>query len=188
MLKLSRKATWLIAVIGLTVVILLISLFVKQYREKNYWLNTVAEHNYNHWSDIHFTAFQMENRGFTKETITDMYLFVNAKVYAATDDLRPVCSGDSQYTAFLQTYYVSLMQDITLVKDSQPQEAIDLFKEATIELKALAAKILDLAEKHEDRVRLVQTDSALYKEAQALITAYCNKYGQEISTLNLADE
>ena len=152
---------------------------------KNDWKNRVAQHNYNHWADIHLMAMNMDELGYTQETIANQYGYINARVYSATDDLWPNFSGDSKANAFLSTYYISLAMDITnnAYGDHQ-QDAIALFEEATKALQELSAEILQLAEDSKDRNALVDTDSKLYKQAEAMIKEYCNEYGAKISEFN----
>jgi len=182
----NKRTIYISLTFVLVVIILLGSVFLKLHNEKEQWKHIVAEHNYNHWNEIYHMAWKTENQGFTKDAIKESYLYINAKIYSNTDGLYPVFSGDSKYTAFLQTYYYGLAQDIA-VKDMQGdklQEALDLFKETTIELKKLSGNILNIAENK--RASLIETKSELYNQVEKTIIEFCNKYGEKISTFNLS--
>lgn len=186
MKALTRKNISIILIFVLIIAILSGYMFIKLNNEKSHWKSIVAEHNYNHWNEIHFTALQIENRGFAKDAVKEHYLFINAKIYSNTDSLYPIFSGSSKYTAFLRTYYISLAQDIPNMQDDKLQEALDLFKDATIELKNLSGKILKMAEDANERISLIETNSELYNKAEKMIREYCNEYGDKISKFNLS--
>ena len=113
-------------------------------------------------------------------------VYINAKIYSNTNGLYPVFSGDGKYIAFLQTYYYQLAQDI-VVKDIQGdklQEALDLFKETTVELKKLSGDIIKMSEEANKRIALIETNSELYNQVEKRIKEFCNKYGNKISEFN----
>ncbi len=185
--KSNKKTIFVMLIIGLALAVFIVSMFINVCNEKSYWQKNVAEHNCYHWSEINLMATQIENIGFTKETIKENYLYINAKVFSSTTELYPVFSGDSPYYAFLQTYYISLAQDIAFDQDlygDKLQEAIDLFADATKELKNLSAKILEMTEDAKDKVSLRKVNSKLYNQVEKMIKEYCNKYGQKISDFN----
>ncbi len=169
MKKVNKKTISVLLIIGLALAVFIVSMFINVCNEKSYWQRNVAEHNCYHWSEINLMATQIENIGFTKETI------------------YPAFSGDSPYYAFLQTYYISLAQDIASNQNlygDKSQEAIDLFADATKELKNLSAKILEMTEDAKDKVSLRKVNSKLYNQVEKMIKEYCNKYGQKISNFN----
>lgn len=186
MKKLNKRIMLFVSIIGLALIVFIISVFINVYNEKNYWQKNAAEHNYYHWSEINLMASQIENLGFIQKAIKENYPYINAKVFSSTTELYPVFNGDSPYNAFLQTYYISLAQDIASDQDlygDQLPEAINLFADATKELKELSSKILEMAEDEKDRVALRKVNSEVYNQAEKMIKEYCNKYGQKISAL-----
>lgn len=178
--------------IGLLIIIVSISIVVNVYNEKSYWQNLVAEHNRFHWSEIYFMTTEIEKAGFTKEGIQELHLYINAKVFSTENNLSPSFSGGSKVTFFLQTYYVSLAQDISAsqeMDDEKLQLAIDLFEESTKELKKLSAAILEMAQDADNRLALIDEDSELYKQADEMVKEYSNEYSERISNFySIEDE
>lgn len=186
MTKLSGKAKAAI-IVCLALIIVIVSSFVHLYQEKTYWQEDAAEYNRYHWTEIQLMAFKMEAKGFTKEAIKEIYPYINAKIFSSVTGLYPAFNGDAAYTAFLQTYYVSLAEDIASTQNlssNKLQEAINIFKDATIELKDLSGKILEMTEELKDKVALRKVGSNVYNKAETMIREYCNKYGKKISQLN----
>lgn len=173
------------AILPLLLIIAVLAGFLHLNNVKNDWKARVSVHNYNHWADIHLMAQNMDEMGYTRETIANQYGYINAKVYSATDGLSPDFSGDSKANAFLNTYYISLAMDIAnnAYGDNQ-QKAIDLFTDATKDLKDLTGKILKLAEDSKSRDTLLDTDSKLYIQVETMVKEYCNKYSAKISEFN----
>ena len=127
-------------------------------------------------------ASTIENIGFTKEGITEIYPYINAKVFSCTAGLYPAFNGDATYTSVLQTYYVSLAQDIMYSQDlsgEKLQEAIDVFKESTFALKELSLDIIEMTEDEKDKIALRKVGSDVYIRAEKMIKEYCNKYGNK---------
>ena len=186
MTKLTRKVKILI-VIGLVVIIAIGSAFVHLYNEKVYWQEDAAQYNHYYWEELNLMASTIENIGFTKEGITEIYPYINAKVFSCTAGLYPAFNGDAAYTSVLQTYYVSLAQDIMYNQDlteEKLQEAIDIFKDTTLTLKELTMDILKMSEQEKDKVALRKVGSPLYNDAEKMIKEYCNKYRKKISDFN----
>lgn len=186
MTKLTRKVKLLI-VITLVFIIAIGSAFVHLYKEKVYWEEDAAQYNHYHWEELSLMASTIENIGFTKEGITEIYPYINAKVFSCTAGLYPAFNGDAAYTSVLQTYYVSLAQDIMYSQDlsgDKLQEAIDIFKNSTLALKELSLDIIEMTEDEKDKVALRKVGSPIYNEAEKTIKEYCNKYGKEISDFN----
>lgn len=186
MLKLTKKVK-IIIVISLVVIIAIGSAFVHLYNEKVYWQEDAAQYNHYHWEELNLMASTIENIGFTKEGITEIYPYINAKVFSCTAGLYPAFNGDAAYTSVLQTYYVSLAQDIMYsqdLTDKKLQEAIGIFKDATLTLKELTMDILKMSEREKDKVALRKVGSPIYNKAEMKIKEYCNKYGKIISNFN----
>lgn len=186
MTKLTRKAK-IIIVISLVVIIAISCAFVHLYKEKVYWQEDAAQYNHYHWEELNLMTSTIENIGFTKEGITEIYPYINAKVFSCTAGLYPAFNGDAAYTSVLQTYYVSLAQDIMYsqdLTDEKLQEAIDIFKDATLTLKELTMDILKMSEQEKDKVALRKVGSPTYNKAEKAIKEYCNKYGKMISNFN----
>ncbi len=175
----------------LTALVLIIALglvTVRFYREKNYWQNESAVDNYKNWSEIYLVAEKLSQNDLTRDFAKEMYGYVNAKIFSNVT--YPPFDGKSPYTFFLNTYYISLMQDIAYnedLTDEKRDEAINIFKNANTELKAICKKVLDRAENEKEQIELRKTDSKLYRELEQEIEAYCNKYGEEISRFNSSD-
>ena len=134
MTKLTKKEKLLI-IISLVIIIAIGSAFAHLYNEKNNWHNVAAEYNRNQWSEIHSISLRMKERGFTQESIAEMYPYINAKIFSAMSGMYPSFDGKSPYYSVLGTYYVSLAQDIWLNKDwtdEKMQKAIDLFEDTFI--------------------------------------------------------
>ena len=175
-----KSAIWL-----LLLAVAILAGFLHLNSVKNDWKTRVSIHNYNHWADIYLMAQNMDEQGYTQETIANQYGYINAKVYSATDALWPVFSGDSKANAFLNTFYVSLAMDITnnAYGDKQ-QDAIDLFADATKDLKDLTGKVLKMAEDSKSRDALLDKDSKLYAQVEAMVKEYCNEHTAKISEFN----
>ena len=186
MTKLTKKEKLLI-IISLVIIIAIGSAFAHLYNEKNNWHNVAAEYNRNQWSEIHLIAFQMKERGFTKETISEMYPYINAKIHSSISGLYPSFNGKSPYYSMLGTYYVSLAQDIWVshnLTDEKMQEAIDIFEDATLALEELSFDILEMTEDRKNKIELRKIGSPIYNEAEKMIYDYCNTYGEKISNFN----
>ena len=186
MTKLTRKAK-IIIIISLVVIIAIGSAFVHLYKEKVYWQEDAAQYNHYHWEELNLMASTIENIGFTKEGITEIYPYINAKVFSCTAGLYPAFNGDAAYAPFLNTYYIGLAQDIIGSEDftdEKLQEAIDIFKDATLTLKELTMDILKMSEQEKDKVALRKVGSPIYNDAEKTIKEYCNKYGKMISEFN----
>lgn len=184
--KLTKKAKKLI-IISLVVVIAVGSAFVHLYNEKTNWQNVAAEYNRNQWSEIHLIAFLMKERGFTQETISEMYPYINAKIHSSVSGLYPIFDGKSPYYSVLSTYYVSLAMDIWAnndFTDEKMQEAINIFEDATLALEELSFDILEMTEDRKNKIELRKIGSPIYNEAEKMIKEYCNKYGEMISNFN----
>ena len=83
--------------------------------------------------------------------------------------------------------HVSLAQDIMYsqdLTDEKLQEAIDIFKDATLTLKELTMDILKMSEQEKDKVALRKVGSPIYNDAEKTIKEYCNKYGKMVSEFN----
>ena len=163
MSKFSKK-TKMIFIICFVIIVAISTAFVNLYNEKNEWHDIAAEYNRNQWSEIHSISLRMKERGFTQESIAEMYPYINAKIFSAMSGMYPSFDGKSPYYSVLGTYYVSLAQDIWLNKDwtdEKMQKAIDLFEDA-----------------------LRKIGSPIYNEAEKMVKEYCNKYGKLISTFN----
>ena len=146
-----------------------------------------AQYNHYHWEELNLMASTIENIGFTKDGIKEIYPFINAKVFSCSAGLYPAFNGDAAYTSVLNTYYVSLAQDICSSQDltgEKSQEAIDIFKDATLALKELTMDILKMSEQEKDKVALRKVGSPIYNDAENMIKEYCNKYGKMISEFN----
>lgn len=186
MSKLTKKVK-IIIVISLVVIIAIGSAFVHLYNEKVYWQEDAAQYNHYHWEELNLMASTIENIGFTKEGITEIYPYINAKVFSCTAGLYPAFNGDAAYAPFLNTYYIGLAQDIMCsqdLTDEKLQEAIDIFKDATLTLKELTMDILKMSEREKDKVALRKVGSPIYNKAEKKIKEYCNKYGKIISNFN----
>ena len=186
MTKLTKKEKLLI-IISLVIIIAIGSAFAHLYNEKNNWHNVAAEYNRNQWSEIHSISLRMKERGFTQESIAEMYPYINAKIFSAMSGMYPSFDGKSPYYSVLGTYYVSLAQDIWLNKDwtdEKMQKAIDLFEDATLDLEELSFDILEMSEERKDKMALRRIGSPIYNEAEKMVKEYCNKYGELISTFN----
>lgn len=186
MTKFTRKVKILI-VIGLVVIIAIGSAFVHLYKEKVYWQEDAAQYNHYHWEELNLMASTIENIGFTKEGITEIYPYINAKVFSCTAGLYPAFNGNAAYTSVLQTYYVSLAQDIMYNQDlsgDKLQEAINIFKESTLALKKLSLDIIEMTEDEKDKVALRKVGSEVYNKAENMIKDYCNEYGKKIYDFN----
>ena len=186
MTRFTRKVKVLI-IVSLAVIIAIGSAFVHLYKEKVYWQEDAAQYNHYHWEELNLMASTIENIGFTKEGITEIYPYIKAKVFSCTAGLYPAFNGDAAYTSVLQTYYVSLAQDIMYsqdLTDEKLQEAIDIFKDATLTLKELTMDILKMSEQEKDKVALRKVGSPIYNDAEKMIKEYCNKYGKMISEFN----
>ena len=186
MTKLTRKIKILI-VIGLVVIIAIGSAFVHLYKEKVYWQEDAAQYNHYHWEELNLMASTIENIGFTKEGITEIYPYINAKVFSCTAGLYPAFNGDAAYAPFLNTYYIGLAQDIIGsedLTDEKLQEAIDIFKDTTLTLKEITMDILKISEQEKDKIALRKVGSPIYNDAEKMIKEYCNKYGKKISDFN----
>lgn len=186
MLKLTKKVK-IIIVISLVVIIAIGSAFVHLYKEKVYWQEDAAQYNHYHWEELNLMASTIENIGFTKEGIKEIYPYINAKVFSCTAGLYPAFNGDAAYAPFLNTYYIGLTQDIMCsqdLTDEKLQEAIDIFKDATLTLKELTMDILKMSEREKDKVALRKVGSPIYNKAETQIKEYCNKYGKIISNFN----
>ncbi|MGN0492834.1 MAG: hypothetical protein ACI4F7_04225 [Acutalibacteraceae bacterium] len=181
MTKLSGKIKALI-LIGLVTVIALVYSFVHLYNEKLYWQEQAAEYNRYHWSEINLMAEQIENLGFTKEAIKEIYPYINAKIFSSTAGLYPAFNGDAAHTAVLNTYYVQLAQDISYgdLSEERLVEALELFADATNDLKELSRKVLEMTEDTKNSVALRQVGSKLYNEVEEMVKSYCNEYGKKI--------
>lgn len=68
--------------------------------------------------------------------------------------------------------------------DEKMQEAINIFKDATLSLKELTSDILKMTVNEKDKVALRKIGSPIYNEAEKKIREYCNKYGKMISNFN----
>ena len=186
MTKLTRKAK-IVIIISLVVIIAIGSAFLHLYKEKVYWQEDAAQYNHYHWEELNLMASTIENIGFTKEGITEIYPYINAKVFSCTAGLYPAFHGDAAYAPFLNTYYIGLAQDIIGSEDfndEKLQEAIDIFKDATLTLKELTMDILKMSEQEKDKVALRKVGSPIYNDAEKMIKEYCNKYGKMISEFN----
>jgi len=171
--------------IGLLIVLIVVSasMFTKLYNEKCYWQERVANDNYLNWDQIYFMTTQVEKMGFTKEAIEEMYLYISGIVKTTETDLRPIFSGPITYH-FLGSYYVGLAMDIagSHLDDENLQLAIELFEDATIDLKELSWAILEMAEDLDVRVQLLDTDSDLYKRAEEMVLEYSEEYDERFSS------
>jgi len=165
------------------IVVIIVTMFVNLYNEKCYWQNQVAEDNYFNWSRIYFMTEEIEKAGFTKDGIDKMWLYINAIVYSTENDVSPRFSGGTKTSYYLQTYYNSLALDISANKEwdeEKLQSAIDLFEDATMDLKNLSAEILDMASDKDGKLKLLDSDSELYKQADKLVKDYSNGYSEKI--------
>jgi len=186
MSKFSKK-TKMIFIICFVIIVAISTAFVNLYNEKNEWHDIAAEYNRNQWSEIHSISLRMKERGFTQESIAEMYPYINAKIFSAMSGMYPSFDGKSPYYSVLGTYYVSLAQDIWLNKDwtdEKMQKAIDLFEDATLDLEELSFDILEMSEERKDKMALRKIGSPIYNEAEKMVKEYCNKYGKLISTFN----
>ncbi len=176
------KKRYIFAIV-LLITIIVSSMFVKIYNEKCYWQRQAANHNYFHWAEIYNMIFEIEKTNFTKEGIQKIYPYINAKVYSSEEYLSPVFGGASNTSSFLKTYYNSLALDISASQkfDSEKlQLAIDLFEEATNELKEISLTILEMAEDPQNRLELINTDSEIYKQAYKMTMEYSKEYSERI--------
>ena len=186
MAKTTRKQKILI-IISLIIIAAICAAFVNFYKEKNYWQEDAARYNRYHWEELNLMASTAENTGFTKEGISEIYLYINAKVFSCTSGLYPAFNGDGTYTRFLDTYYVSLAQDIMSnhnLSDEEVQEATKIFKEATVSLKELTSAVLKMTETQKNKIALRKVGSPIYNKAEEMIREYCIKYGKMISEFN----
>ena len=159
MAKTTRKQKILI-IISLIIIAAICAAFVNFYKEKNYWQEDAARYN---------------------------RYYINAKVFSCTSGLYPAFNGDGTYTRFLDTYYVSLAQDIMSnhnLSDEEVQEATKIFKEATVSLKELTSAVLKMTETQKNKIALRKVGSPIYNKAEEMIREYCNKYGKMISDFN----
>lgn len=161
--------------------------YLHLYKEKKYWQLDAARYNHYHWTEINLMALKLDEFGFTKEVVEELYPYVNAKIFSSVTGLYPGFNGNSNYNFFLQTYYVQLAMDIAFnqnIKDEKLQEALELFEDATLDLKTLSHKILKMTEdeKYEIELRCVGSDT--YNKAEKMIEEYCNEYGKKISDFN----
>ena len=188
MTKLSGKIKALI-IIGIVTVIALVYSFVHLYNEKLYWQEQAAEYNRYHWSEIYLMAERIENLGFTKETIKEIFPYINAKIFSSITGLYPAFNGDAAYTAVLNTYYVQLAQDISYgdLSEERLVEALVLFADATDDLKELSQKVLEMTEDTKDSMALRKVGSKLYNEVEEMVKSYCNEYGKKIRQFNNGD-
>lgn len=174
------------SLIGLLITIIVVLMFVKIYNEKCYWQRQVAEYNYTNWGQIYHMTHEIEKKGFTQEGIKEVSLYINAKVSATEPNLSPGFSSSPESSFFLQTYYLSLALDISKNREFDAEElqlAINLFEEATIELRKLSATILEMTSSSyvDNRLELISTDSELYKQVDKMVKEYGNKYSEKIS-------
>jgi len=176
-----------IHLLGIGIIIILVvvfaSMFVRVYNEKNYWQTQAAGHNYSNWSRIHFMTSEVEKRGFTKDGIDDMCLYINGIVYSAVNNLSPRFSTTSS-SYLLQTDYYQLALDISsdsYLDEEELKSAIDLFEEATKDLNSLSAEILKMAETPAARIQLIDEDSKIYKQAKEMTKEYSAEYGERFA-------
>ena len=171
--------------IGLLIALIVVSasMFVKVHNEKCYWQGQAANNNYSNWSQIHFMTTQIEKIGFTKEAIEEMRLYINGILFATESNLSPHFSSTTT-TLFLMHYYDGLALEISnsqKLDDEELQLAIDLFKDATKDLKELSWTILEMAEEPDGKLQLLDADSALYKQAEEMTEEYSEEYSERIS-------
>lgn len=186
-MKALSKKIKIIIVLCPVFLIAISSVFLHLYNEKNYWQEASAQYNQYHWEELNLMASTIENIGFTKEGIKEIYPYINAKVFSCTTGLYPAFNGDAAYAPFLNTFYIGLAQDIIGsedLTDEKLQEAIDIFKEATLNLKELTMDILKISETEKGKVALRDVGSPIYNKAENMIKEYCNKYGNIISYFN----
>ena len=186
-MKVSGKIKIFI-LLGSVLVVAITASFVHLYKQKNYWQEVSAEYNIYHWDELYLMSDKLENMGISKETLNEMYPYVNAKVFSSTTGIYPAFNGDATYTSFLNTYYVSLAQDIAYRDDLSDQrlyEATALFEEINSELRSLCRKVLDKTESPKDKVALRDTNSKLYAEVEEMVRQFCNENGNKISKYNL---
>ncbi|MBQ9973643.1 MAG: hypothetical protein IJP02_01655 [Oscillospiraceae bacterium] len=160
-----------------------VSIFAKLYEEKSYWQERAAGVNYSGWDHIYFMTTQVEKIGFTKQAVEEMHLYINGILFTSEPDLQPRFGGPVT-AGFLQHYYAGLALDIASgqLDDEQLQRAVQLFKDATLDLKELSRAILDLAEDRDERVQLLDEDSALYRQVQEMILNYSEEYDERFRT------
>lgn len=92
MAKTTRKQKILI-IISLIIIAAICAAFVNFYKEKNYWQEDAARYNRYHWEELNLMASTAENTGFTKEGISEIYLYINAKVFPALRGFIPRLTG-----------------------------------------------------------------------------------------------
>ena len=189
MVRLTAKIK-AVALIALALLIVVVSAFVYICKEKNYWQRNAAEYNYYRWSEIYLMTTELEELGFSRESISEMYLYANAKIFSSVTGIYPAIDGNSPYTSFLNTYYISLAYEIKLgyMTDEKSQEAIEIFKDATLALKELSRSILDMAEDEKNKLALCSVGSSVYNKAEEMVIEYCNNYGKKISAFNYSNK
>ena len=104
MAKTTRKQKILI-IISLIIIAAICAAFVNFYKEKNYWQEDAARYNRYHWEELNLMASTAENTGFTKEGISEIYLYINAKVFSCTSGLYPAFNG----TGHTQDFWILTM-------------------------------------------------------------------------------
>lgn len=181
-MKKSRKSYMIVIGILIALIVVSISMLVKVYNEKCGWQDRAANDNYSNWDHIYFMTTQVEKMGFTKQDVEEISLYVNGILYASEPDLWPRFSGPVT-SAFLRHYYAGLALDIasSQLDDEQLRLAMELFKDATMDLKELSRAILDMAEAADARVQLLDRDSAICKQAEEMVLEYSEEYDERFS-------
>jgi len=186
MLNLSKKSKFMVF-IGLILIIAILISYLHLYKEKKYWQLDAARYNRYHWTEINLMASKLDEFGFTKETVEELYPYINAKIFSSVTGLYPAFNGNSSYNFFLQTYYVQLAMDIAYnqdIKDEKLQEALDLFEDATLSLKSLTHDIIEMTENEKYEIELRKVGSDTYNNVEKMIEEYCDEYGKKISAFN----
>ncbi len=174
--KLS-KSTLVLGFISIVIIASVVIALVCVNNQKQHWENKAVEYNLSHWNSLLVVVEQMDKSDYTLETVQQYAPRVNEITKLS---FTPDIAGSQNSSPFLGVYYDSFVQMIASEKLSVPQqkEGLALLKTMNKEFVVLMQEILPSNE-HE-KADFLDAESDCYKNAQQKITAFCDKYTEQL--------
>lgn len=150
----------------------------------------LAQDNLQRWSRLQ----EMTQPGWQLQSVEEaekVALLQNWVIYSVSGSLSPafVNKEENQTTdSFLANPYDVFAQDVGRGKfqgGEWEQKALDVYRDMNEEIRGICAYVLESAEKRDGAaVELLDNESALSRQVQGKISAFCDRYDEELKAFN----
>lgn len=153
------------------------------------WQQEAAEMNFSYWNELAAMTVELEKADLNEEKLKEYLLYINGIVFACTSHISPEIkgSGESLNNNFLRSDYYGLahniVSEVSFFSQAKRQYGTTLFREMTAELGTLAFEVCNI--EYKNRSELLNENSAVYRETQKRINAFCDKYREKIHMLEV---